>query len=92
VQFLSDLELICETCTKLLDALADHSPRIYNELSEELIKAFEKSHPPFAKSRETVKNSSKNTANTHTRSSKPAGKAVSQIWRSTNYLSKPSTR
>ena len=55
VQFLGDLELIYETCDKLLYALADHSSKTYNELGEELIKAFEKNHPPFAKSRETMK-------------------------------------
>ncbi|MBS7270634.1 MAG: hypothetical protein KIH10_17580, partial [Candidatus Freyarchaeota archaeon] len=55
VQFLGDLELIYETCNKLPYTLADHSPRTYNELGEELVKAFEKNHPPFAKSRETLK-------------------------------------
>lgn len=55
VQFLGDLELIYETCDKLLYTLADHSSKTYNELGEELIKAFEKNHPPFAKSRETMK-------------------------------------
>lgn len=55
VQFLSDLELIYETCTKLLDALADHSSKTYNELGGELVKAFEKNHPPFARSRETLR-------------------------------------
>lgn len=55
VQFLGDLELIYETCDKLLNALADHFPRIYNELGEELVKAFEKNNPPFAKGREALK-------------------------------------
>jgi len=79
VQFLGDLELIYETCDKLLYALADHSSKTYNELGEELIKAFEKNHPPFAKSRETMKNGSKNTANTPTGFSKPAGKTILKI-------------
>jgi len=55
VQFLGDLELIYETCDKLLYTLVDHSSKTCNELGEELIKAFEKNHPPFAKSRETMK-------------------------------------
>ena len=55
VHFLGNLELIYETCDKMLYTLADHSPRTYNELGEELIKAFEKNHLPFTKGRETLK-------------------------------------